>query len=294
MKARLLFALLPLLAACGNSNSPPPQPADPTLQLETDAGQLAIERERPEEAVAGYQAALARAQARDDLGAIGDSGYNLAVAELQAGHPDQALAVARATEQERTRRGATPCPELILAEATALYRLGDLETADARARDASAGTPSATTARAQFLRGLIADDRNDAAGLAAASASLGQPKNPSLQADAAERSARLALRQGDEASARQQAAVAAALRQQTLDFRGLDRALVLEAEAAERAGDVAGASDLYFRAGRSALTQGDKPSARLWLGKAEAIATDANVRDAAAALLSKMGPAALP
>jgi len=289
VKALLLLALLPLLAACGNSNPPPPKPADPTLQLETDAGQLAIQRERPEEAVAGYQAALARAQALDDLVAIGNSGYNLAVAELQAGHPDQALTVARATEQEMTRRGTTPFPELILAEATALYRLGDLPDADARARDAGAGTLSATTARAHFLQGLIADDRNDAADLAAASASLGQPKDPSLQADAAELSARLALRQGDAASARQQAAAAAALRQQTLDFRGLDRALIIEAEAAERAGDAASASDLYFRAGRSALEQGDKPSARQWLGKAEAIATDANVKDAAAGLLSQMG-----
>jgi len=289
MKVRALLALLPLIAGCNSSNPPPPKPADQTLQLETDAGQLAIQRERPEEAVARYQDALVRAQARDDLAAIGDVGYNLAVAELQAGHPDQALAVARSTEQEMTRRGAAPFPELILAEATALYRQGDLEAADRRAGDAGAGASTATTARATFLRGLIADDRNDGAGLAAASASLGVPQDPSLQADAAELSARLSLRRGDIATARQQAARAAALRQQTLDYRGLDRALALQAEAAARAGDAAAASDFYFRAGRSAAAQGDKPAARLWLGKAMAMTADANVRDAAAALLAKLG-----
>jgi hypothetical protein len=90
------------LAGC-SSSPPPPKPADPTLQSDTDAGQLAFEHERPEEAVARYQDALTRAQARDDLSAIGDLGYNLAVAELEANHPDKALQTARAT-------AATPPP----------------------------------------------------------------------------------------------------------------------------------------------------------------------------------------
>src|SRR5439155_16800871 len=94
------------------------------LQRQTHAGQLAFELERNEEAAAQYRTALSRAQARDDPDAIGDTGYNLAVAELRANAPDKALADARATRIELERRGAKPFPALLLAEATALYRTG--------------------------------------------------------------------------------------------------------------------------------------------------------------------------
>ena len=62
------------------------------LQREMHAGQLAFELERSEEAAAQYRTALNRAQARDDADAIGDTGYDLAVAELRANAPDKALA----------------------------------------------------------------------------------------------------------------------------------------------------------------------------------------------------------
>ena len=94
------------------------------LQRQTHAGQLAFELERNEEAAAQYRTALSRAQARDDPDAIGDMGYNLAVAELRANAPDKALADARATRIELERRGSKPFPALLLAEATALYRTG--------------------------------------------------------------------------------------------------------------------------------------------------------------------------
>jgi hypothetical protein len=67
---------------------------------------------------------------------------------------------------------------------------------------------------------LIADERGDQAGLAAADA-LNAAKTPPLEADFAELAARLALRRGDPARARQQAARAAELREATLDYRGL-------------------------------------------------------------------------
>ena len=262
---------------------------DETLQRATNAGQLAMQLERPEEAVARYQEALTRAQARDDLAAIGDLGYNLAVAELEANHPDKALVVARSTEQELRRRGATPFPALLLVEATALYRTGDLDAADKLARETAAGKDQQAAERATFLSGLIADERGDEAGLAEAAGRLGNATDPSLQADAAELDARLALRRNETAMARQQAERAAELRQQTLDYRGLARALALAGEAAERTGDAKAASDLYLRAGRSAAAQGDKDSARVWLQLAAKLATDDAVRDAATELLGRMG-----
>ena len=131
MTRQLAWVLLCCLAACGGSATDTnTDPTDETLQRQIDAGHLALQLERPEEAVARYQDALKRAQARDDLAAIGDLGYNLAVAELEANHPDKALQVARSTDQEVKRRGGVPYAGLTLVEATALYRTGDLDAAD--------------------------------------------------------------------------------------------------------------------------------------------------------------------
>jgi hypothetical protein len=276
--------LLPLLLAdCGGSapdtGAPP---TDEMLQRQTHTGQLAFELERNEEAAAQYRTALSRAQARDDPDAIGDTGYNLAVAELRANAPDKALADARATRIELERRGSEPFPALLLAEATALYRTGAAAEADRAARRIQRSEDADAVARATFLRGLIADDRGDEAGLAAAADALTTAKTPPFEADSAELSARLALRRGDPARAREQAARAAELRQRTLDYRGLARALAIEGVAVEHAGDKIAAADLFLRAGRSAAAQDDKKSASAWLHRAASLAPSQPVgRDAA-------------
>jgi len=102
---------------------------------------------------------------------------------LRANAPDKALADARATRIELERRGAKPFPALLLAEATALYRTGAAAEADRAAR------------RIQ----------------------QSEAKTPPFEADSAELSARLALRRGNPARAREQAADAAGLRQATLE-----------------------------------------------------------------------------
>jgi hypothetical protein len=279
--------LLPLLllAACGGGSSKPAPPSDETLQRETTAGQQAYQMERPDQAIASYQAALTRAQARDDLKAIGDIGFNLAVAELDANDPSRALATARATEQELRRRGATPFPALLLVEATALYRSGSPAEADSLAAQVQAAGDHDTAARATFLRGVIADERGDEARLNAAARGLDKAGAPALQADAAELAARAALRRGDFEAARRSAERTVALRQQTLDYRGLARALALAGKAAARAGDAAAAADFYLRAGRSAAAQGDKPAAGAWLSQAVALAPDPTLRRTAGDLL---------
>jgi hypothetical protein len=276
--------LLPLLLAdCGGSapdaGAPP---IDEMLQRQTRAGQLAFELERNEEAAEQYRTALNRAQTRDDPDAIGDTGYDLAVAELRANAPDKALADARATRIELERRGAKPFPALLLVEATALYLTGAAAEADRAAQRIQQSRDADAVARATFLRGLIADDRGDEAGLATAADALTTAKTPPFEADSAELAARLALRRGDPARAREQAAHAAGLRQATLDYRGLVRALAIEGVAVERAGDKITAADLFLRAGRSAAAQGDKTSARAWLSRAMSLAPGQPVdRDAA-------------
>ena len=103
--------LLPLLLAdCGGSapdtGAPP---TDEMLQRQTHAGKLAFELERNEEAAAQYRTALNRAQARDDADAIGDTGYDLAVAELRPNAPDKALADAHRTRTSRCKAIFLPC-----------------------------------------------------------------------------------------------------------------------------------------------------------------------------------------
>ena len=286
MKRALLLVLL--LAGCGGSTPPPAQPQDETLKRVTSAGDLAYSLERPEEAVAQYKAALTRAQERDDIDAIGDLGFNLSVAELRADDPDGALTVARATREELERRNKTPFPALILAEATALYRLGRLDEAGTMASRAETGGDAPTKARAIFLRGMIADQHGNIDALAAAVAALPPSDAPSLQADASELTARLALRQGDGARAMTEAERAAALRQEAIDYRGLARALALAGEGAKQSGDKAAAAGFFFRAGRSAAAQHDAASARPWLEQAVALSDRGQVNDAATALLQQL------
>jgi hypothetical protein len=277
---------LPLLiAGCGGSARDDTPPADQTLQRETHAGQLAFELERNEEAASQYRAALTRAEERDDPDAVGDAGYDLAVAELRANAPDKALADARATRVELERHGAKPFPALLLAEATALYRTGAAAEADRAAQLVQRGEDVDAAARATFLRGLIADDRGDEAGLAAATGTLSGAMSPPFEADLAELTARLALRRNDPTRARQEAAHVVELRRTTLDYRGLARALAVEGAAAERTGDKIAAADLFLRAGRSAAAQGDKASARVWLRRATSLAAGQPVERAAADLL---------
>jgi len=283
-----LLALL-LLAGCGGAAPDGPDtPVDETLERETRAGRVAYELEHPEEAAAKYRAALERAQARDDIEQIGTLGYNLAVAELQANAPDQALTTARATRTELQRRGAEAFPALLLVEATALYRTGAQAEADAVAAGAEAGTDGPASARASFLRGLIADERDNERGLAAALDRLQAADTPPLQADAAELAARLALRRGNYTQSLQEAARAEALRRETLDYRGLARVLAVGGRAALQAGDQQAAADFFWRAGRSAAAQDDVEGARLWLRQAADLAPDQPVGKAARDLLATL------
>jgi len=302
----LLTALV--LAGCGSSTPAPTLPQDQNLQRYQRAGQSAYDLGRPAEAIAQYRLALTQAEARDDLPAIGNLSFNLAAAQLQANQPEAALQTARSARAELTRRGAAPLAGLDLVEATALYRTGDAATADTMATKLQGDGDAEIAAAASFLRGLIADDRHDAAGLTAASSALQQAivastakitdpaktmaLRPAQQADVLELQARLARQQGDLARTQTLALQAADLRRLVIDYRGLARALSVAADAARQAKQPE-AADLYLRAGRSAAAQGDRPAAETWLNEAIKLSQDKAVTEAAQQALAALAqPAA--
>jgi tetratricopeptide (TPR) repeat protein len=258
---RRVALVLALLGACSSPPRPPPE--DPTFSRLDHAGDIAFNLEQPDQAVAQYRSALARARTRDDAGAIADAGFNLATAELRAGRPRDAIQTVEELRAELGRRGVVD-PEFDLIIATALFRLNDLAASDGVLAGLTAGKPALVN-QAWFLRGLIADKRHDRTGLQRAVSALTTAADP---ADVAELQARLA----------QSASVAlhaASLRRDALDYRGMARALAL---AGQFTPDAAAAADLYLRAGRSAAAQGNTAEARGWLDAARRRAPDAALR----------------
>ena len=284
---RAACALLILVGACGGTEPQPAKaPEDQALVRHEQAGKIAYDLDRPDEAVAQFEAALTQAQARDDLKAIADLSFNLAVAQLRANRPADAQETTQQARAELIRRGSQPFPALLLAEATALYRLDRRGEADALAAEVEGSGDADAAAGASFLRGLIADESGDEAALRAASGRLTGVSAPLRVADRLELQARLALRQGDFATARAAAMHAATVRQEGLDYRGMARALAVAAAAAEQAGERELAADLYLRAGRSAAAQSDAVTARPWLERALGLTPDDATEDAAEAALA--------
>jgi hypothetical protein len=291
---RTAALLLLLLAACGGSRPAAPPPAeDRLLRQSADAGRLALEAGRGEEAERHYRNALARAGQGDSAVAIGATATGVAAALLERQQPREALAEVDRAVAELRRRGAEPPPALLLAGALARYRLNDLEGAAAAASAVLArGEEDPEAARrAMFLRGLVAADRRDAEAVAAARLALGEPEPAGFRADAEELAARVALLRGEASSAEAAAGRAAVLRNDALDYRGVSRALAIAAEAAERQGARGRAADLYFRAGRGAFARAE-PEGRLWLIRAEALARETGDRVLAEAARAAARPPA--
>ena len=286
-RARCLLFLV--LAACSSSKDQPAgPPQDQTLARHEEAGRIASGLDRPEEAVTQFEAALKQAQARDDLQAIADLSFNLAVSQLRANRPKDALNTTQGARAELIRRGSQPSPALLLAEATALYRLNKQDEADALAAKVEAGPDVDSAAGASFLRGLIADEKGSEPDLSRALARLSGVSQPLRLADKLELQARLAIRQNDFAAARAAALQAASIRQEALDYRGMARALAVGGMAAERAGELEPAADLYLRAGRSAAAQADPDTARPWLEKVLKLTNDRATSEAAKSALAEL------
>lgn len=287
MRAVVVVALL-LMDACGSSHQAA-APDDTLMRRDAHAADLALSLERPNEAIEHYKQALDRARARDDATAIGDYGYDIAVAQLMANEPRQALDTIRTTRAELALRGAASFPTLDLAEATACYRVGDKATSDMLAAHVEASADPAAAARASFLRGLIADDTGNMAGLNQAIDRLAGARSPDQQADRDELLARRDLRLGAFASAAEEAEHSAELRRQELDYRDMARVLAVAADAEAHAGRTDLAAALYMRAGQSAAAQNDAEAARAWLHRAMELGSDALLYKQAQSAIEALG-----
>lgn len=286
MSFRIVALLLPLvlLAGCGGGASveqgPPP---DKRLEQANEAGTRALAVNRTADAIKQYRAALTVAYERDDAAAIGDVGYNLAVAQLRAGAAADAARTAREIRAELGRRRQPLPAELILVQAAAAYRLGATDEALTEAGEVLARAPAPEIAtRAQYIRGAVLAERGDGQGLAQALAAIPPSAKPDQEGDRLELSGRAAMLAGANDRAARDFEQAADQRRLALDYRGMARALSLGGDAALRQGRTSDAAVLFLRAGRSALLQGDAATGKTLLDRADQLARQAGAADVVA------------
>ncbi len=261
-----------LTSGCAGHRSPAP-PQDDALEQAARSGRQSLSSGHAAQAVAQYQRAFTLALSRDDAPAIGDIGYDLAVAQLAGddagGHgAAAALRTILRTRDALDARAAPGFAELDLAQAAALHRLGrDPEADPLAARAQATASDPATVVRASYVRGLIADARGDAMGILAALDRFGQPRRPSVDWQAArdELAARLDRRRGHYLDAAAVAQRAADLHRSQLEYRDMAAMLAFAADARGRGGAPAEAARLYLQAGESAAARGDDASATPWL-----------------------------
>jgi hypothetical protein len=291
------LVLLLALAACGGGKpADEGPPTDRRLEQANSAGTRALSLNQTAQAIKQYRAALVVAYERDDAAAIGDVGYNLAVAQLRAGAAAEAARTAREVRAELDRRRQAPPAELLLVQAAAAYRLGAADEATAFAQEvlARAGLPPETATRAWYIRGAVSADRGDGPGLQQALAAIPPSAQPDQEADRHELAGRAAVLSGADDRAASEFEQAADQRRLALDYRGMARALSFAGDAALRQGRTEEAAVLFLRGGRSALLQGDAATGRRLLDRADQLARQAGAAGVSAEVERARKAAAAP
>jgi tetratricopeptide (TPR) repeat protein len=276
-----LFFVIILVGGGGCSSSPTEQSrsgVDEEFERMSRAARMAFDNGRLQQAVGLYDQALERAYVLDDLNAIVDSQYNLAVCLTRLNSHVEALERVNQSKTELVRSNRSIPADILLLEATIVYRMGQLDEAwqltDMILLDPSR-LSGAIQSKTHFLRGLIAAEWDDINQLRNEIASLGKPTTIGLRADRQELMGRLAMAEEDWNEALDAFDSTAELRRDDFDYSEMVNALALAAWACERAGKLSEASKRYLRAGRSAARQGQNRDALNWLNRAEKLAGEA-------------------
>ena len=281
----LLALMVAGLGACSSTRlTPEPTDIDEDLHRSNQAARLAFEKGRLRQAAELYQRALERAYIRDDLAAIVDAHYNIAVCLTGLQSYPEALDFLDKAKSERVRAGKKVGDDILLLEATLLYHTGNQD--DAWHTTEQILSPATATAvdiqrKAHFLRGIIAAERGDTSQLRQEITAIGRPDQTGLQADREELAGRLAMAENNWNAAIAAFDNTADLRRENLDYRAMVNALALAGRSCEQAGQPLEASKHYFRAGRSAMLQGQNQKALEWLTRAAQLADQAGAGDIA-------------
>jgi len=272
----LLAITLFALYGCGSQQKTlQGPPVDRDLERTNRAARAAFGNGRIQQAAGLYRKTLERALLRDDLAAAINARFNLAVCLTLLQSDPEALALIIQAREELSRAGQPVPSDILLLEATIIYRQGQLEKAW-QMTEIILQTPDAKTpplrSKIHFLRGLSAGDRSEPDQLKQEIDALGKPNSPELQADQQELIGNLSMAQHKWDEAVLAFDEAAALRRQTLDYRGMVKALAKAGEACQRSGRLVPAARRFLRAGQSAARQADVPQARIWLGLAAKLA----------------------
>ena len=187
-------------------------------------------------------------------------------------------------KSERVRAGKKVGGDILLLEATLLYHTGNQDGAWHTTEQIL--SPATATAvdiqrKAHFLRGIIAAERGDTSQLRQEITAIGRPDQTGLQADREELAGRLAMAENNWNAAIAAFDNTADLRRENLDYRAMVNALALAGRSCEQAGQPLEASKHYFRAGRSAMLQGQNQKALEWLTRAAQLADQAGADDIA-------------
>jgi len=276
----LLAITILVLGGCGSSAPVKKEPAlDEDLARFNRAARQAFDIGRLQQAADFYRKALDRAYIRDDLRAVLDVQYNIAICLMNLQSYAEALEVIQQAKTEMAMAGQSRAVDFLLLEATVLYLKDDPAEAWKITDQILAAMPRADLiigSKTQFLRGLIASKQDNTDKLREAIVALGQPKLPQLRADYYELLGNLAMLEQHWETAVKTFEKATELRREARDYRGMVKTLALAGKASEKAGHANEAAIRYLRAGRSAALQGQFDYALNWLNQAEQIAKSAD------------------
>lgn len=278
-----LGALLLLCFEAGCGGSRQVRPEAPVGDREFDRfsrmARSAFENGQMDQAIKGYEKALARAYIADDLDAIVNTRYNLGVCYLRKEDFAAASETVEAAQRELQTAGRSIPSDLLLVKAAALYYSGFSDQAWQITDDILSMQPAPSVdalSRTHFLRGRVAADRNHSDQLRKEIAALGEPALPGLQADRFELIGREAMLDGRWTDAVTALDQAARKRAENGNYRLMADTLAAAARACEEGRRPEDGAYRYLRAARSAALSGDSTRATAWLREAVRLAEESN------------------